>query len=258
MSHPDREGATSGRASSSIRLSKAPFPTLPQSDSSKPSTSNPAPNLSLQSRRALPVPKSFPPLVSPIHPSILNITPSNTKRTTYRIHFKTSDLNKRTDRQQIFEVTFRLHRTLAAGCTYRKTIINQKRDDEQKQKEQQTHNTYREITKHAIQQTKSLQHALTLSNQTHLKLTALILEAHIAALDKTQKFGDILSKSLKTNFDIDTTFPDRDSAAIYNFYYDKTGIQQPHTKQALSQETQKSHEAYKLQEPLKPQEQQSL
>ncbi|KAF2361070.1 hypothetical protein FHG87_008183 [Trinorchestia longiramus] len=107
MSHPDREGATSGRASSSSRLSKAPLPTLPQSDSSKPSTSSPAPNLSLQSRRALPVPKSFPPLVSPIHPSIPNITPSNTRRTTYRIHLKTLDLNKRTDRQQIFEVTFR-------------------------------------------------------------------------------------------------------------------------------------------------------
>ncbi|KAF2353984.1 hypothetical protein FHG87_015264 [Trinorchestia longiramus] len=151
-----------------------------------------------------------------------------------------------------------LHRTLAAECTYRKTIINQKRDDEQKQKEQQTHNTSTEMAKRAIQQTKSPQHALTLSNQSHLKLTALILEAHIAALDKTQKFGDILSKSLKTNFDIDTTFPDRDSAAIFNFYYDKTGIQQLHTKQALLQETQKSHEAYKLQEPLKPQEQQSL
>ncbi|KAF2343239.1 hypothetical protein FHG87_026005 [Trinorchestia longiramus] len=141
---------------------------------------------------------------------------------------------------------------------YRKTIINQKRDNEQKQKEQQTHDTYAEIAKHTIQQTNPPQHALTLTNQTHLKLTALILEAHIAALDKTQKFGDIFSKSLKTNFDIDTTFSDRDSAAIFNFYYDKTGTQQLHTKQTLSQETQKSHESYKPQEPLKPQEQQSL
>ncbi|KAF2344706.1 hypothetical protein FHG87_024537 [Trinorchestia longiramus] len=122
------------------------------------------------------------------------------------------------------------HRTLTAGCTYWKTIINQKQDDEQKQKEQQTHNAYAEIAKHAIQQTNPPQHALTLTNQTHLKLTALIFEAHIAALDKTQKSGNILSKSLKTNFDIDTTFPDRDSAAIFNFYYDKTGTQQPQTK----------------------------
>ncbi|KAF2361470.1 hypothetical protein FHG87_007781 [Trinorchestia longiramus] len=150
------------------------------------------------------------------------------------------------------------HRTPAAGCTYRKTIINQKRDDKQKEKELQTHNTYAEIAKHAIQQTNPPQHALTLTNHTHLKLTALIFEAHIAVLDKTQKFGDILSKSLKTNLDIDTTFLDRDSAAIFNFYYDKTGTQQPHTKQTLSQETQKSHEPYIPQEPLKPREQQSL
>ncbi|KAF2344638.1 hypothetical protein FHG87_024606, partial [Trinorchestia longiramus] len=99
------------------------------------------------------------------------------------------------------------------------------------------------------------QHALTLTNQTHLKLAALILEPHIAALDKTQKFGDILSKSPKTNFDIDTAFPDRDSAAIFNFCYDKTGTQQPHAKQTLPQETQKSHEPSKPQEPLKPQKQ---
>ncbi|KAF2343612.1 hypothetical protein FHG87_025632 [Trinorchestia longiramus] len=445
MSHPDRGGAASGRAGSSSRSSRAPLPTLPQSDSSKPLTSSPALNLSLQSRRALPVPKSFLPFVPPIQPSIPNITPSNTKRTTYRIQLKTIDLNKPTDREEILEVTFcvldtpiirltktrtgyyavtddatiiekltsneateafekinlipieppdirakriiyvrqidpdimkdsaRLltgsitianewlmgievikikdyihimkivtpniktaervlqegfylsrtkispqqcelekythiqicykcykfedhptyqctaktqyysecasqehtyqhctntfkkclncqgpHRTLAAGCTYRKTIINQKREDEQKQKEQHTHNTYPEIEKHAIQQTNRPQHALTLTNQTHLKLTALILEAHIAALDKTQKFGEILSKSLKANFDIDTTFPDRDSSASFNFYYEKTDAQQPHTNQTLSQETQKSHEPSKPQEPLKPQEQQSL
>ncbi|KAF2364927.1 hypothetical protein FHG87_004317 [Trinorchestia longiramus] len=109
------------------------------------------------------------------------------------------------------------------STTPTKTIINQKLDDEQKQKEQ-THNSYAKIAKHAIQQTNPPEHALTLTNQTHLKLTALILEAHIAAFDKTQKFGDILSKSLRTNFDIDTTFPDRDSAAIFNFYNDKTVI----------------------------------
>ncbi|KAF2344531.1 hypothetical protein FHG87_024713 [Trinorchestia longiramus] len=97
----------------------------------------------------------------------------------------------------------------------------EKREDEQKQKEQQTHNTDTEIAKHAIQLPNPPQHAVTLTNQTHLKLTALILEAHIAALDKTQKFGEILSKSLKANFDIDTSFPDRDSAAIFNFYCEK-------------------------------------
>ncbi|KAF2361546.1 hypothetical protein FHG87_007698 [Trinorchestia longiramus] len=357
---------------------QAPLLPLPQRDSPKFRTSSPAPNLSSQSRRALPVPKVLPPFVPPIHPSVPNITSSTTKRTTYRIQLKTIDLTKPTDKQQIFEVTFldldapiiRLTKArtgyydvtddattieklisneaieafekinlipiepsdidakrtvyvrqidsdiikdsvdlietwiilgnewlkeigvikikgythimkivtpntktaekilregfnlnytkiLPQQCELEKYthilillemlqiwgssdasvhskntegIINQKQDDEQKQKEQQTHNTYAEIAKHAIQQTNPPQHALTLTNQTHLKLTALILEAHIAALDKTQKFRDILSTSLETNFDIDTTFPDRDSAAIFNFYYDKTGTQQPKTK----------------------------
>ncbi|KAF2347062.1 hypothetical protein FHG87_022182 [Trinorchestia longiramus] len=106
MSHPDRGGAASERAGSSSRSSRAPLPTLPQSDSSKPLTSSPAPNSSLQSRHALPVPKSFPPFVPPIQSSIPNITPSNTKRTTYRIQLKTIDLNKPTDREDILEVTF--------------------------------------------------------------------------------------------------------------------------------------------------------
>jgi hypothetical protein len=121
------------------------------------------------------------------------------------------------------------HRTLAANCTYRKDIIKHKQENEHQQQQQQTHNTYAEIAKHAIQQTNPPKHTLTLTNQTHIKLTALILEAHIAALDKTQKFGDILSHSLKTNFNIDTTFPDRDSAAIFNFYYDKTEQHPQHT-----------------------------
>ncbi|KAF2343519.1 hypothetical protein FHG87_025725, partial [Trinorchestia longiramus] len=77
---------------------------------------------------------------------------------------------------------------------------------------------------------------LTLTNQTHIKLTALIMEAHIAALGKTKKFGDILTQSLKLNFNIDTTFPDRDSTAIFNFYYDRTDSQQPQTTQTAPQE----------------------
>ncbi|KAF2369171.1 hypothetical protein FHG87_000045 [Trinorchestia longiramus] len=75
------------------------------------------------------------------------------------------------------------------------------------------------------------QHTLTLTNQTHIELTALILEAYIAALDKRKKIGDILSRSLQLNFDIVSTFPDRDSTAIFNFYYDKTDSQHPQTTQ---------------------------
>ncbi|KAF2360099.1 hypothetical protein FHG87_009140 [Trinorchestia longiramus] len=63
-----------------------------------------------------------------------------------------------------------------------------------------------------------------------------IVEPHIAALDKTKKFGDILTQYLKLNFNIDTTFPDRDSTAIFNFYDDKTDSQQPQMTQTAPQE----------------------
>lgn len=50
-------------------------------------------------------------------------------------------------------------------------------------------------------------------------MTALILEARIASLHNPKQYGNILSKSLKDNVDIDTAFPDRDSRKIFNFYY---------------------------------------
>ncbi|KAF2360688.1 hypothetical protein FHG87_008558 [Trinorchestia longiramus] len=77
-----------------------------------------------------------------------------------------------------------------------------------------------------------------INKQTHIKLTALILEAQIVAPDKTKEFGDILLQSLKLNFAIATTFPDRDSTAIFNFYSDKTDSQQPQTTQAAPREDQ--------------------
>ncbi|KAF2360494.1 Reverse transcriptase domain [Trinorchestia longiramus] len=128
------------------------------------------------------------------------------------------------------------HGTLAANCPYRKNLIRQREETEQRLKQDQTHSTYAEIAKHVIQQTNPPQHTLTLTNQTHIKLTALIKEAHIATLDKTKKFGDIPTESLKLSFNIDTTFPDRDSTAIFNFYYDKTDSQQPQMTQTAPQE----------------------
>ncbi|KAF2356272.1 Sodium/solute symporter [Trinorchestia longiramus] len=80
------------------------------------------------------------------------------------------------------------------------------------------------------------QHTSTLSNQNHIKLTTLNLKSHIVVLDKTQKYGDILSQALKIYFDSDTTFPDTDSATIFNFFYDKIDTQQLHTTRKLLQE----------------------
>jgi hypothetical protein len=111
------------------------------------------------------------------------------------------------------------HRTLAANCPYRKQSIMNKEKTTQDHETKKAQHTYAEIAKHAIQQTNIPQHSLTLTNTTQIKLTAIILEAHIASLARQEGFGSILSKSLKANYDIDATFPDRDSAKIFNFFY---------------------------------------
>ena len=58
--------------------------------------------------------------------------------------------------------------------------------------------TYSEIAKAAINQTTTQQTrpppSITLTNKTHLKMTALILEAHFASLHDPKEYGDILSK----------------------------------------------------------------
>ncbi|KAF2357641.1 hypothetical protein FHG87_011599 [Trinorchestia longiramus] len=56
-----------------------------------------------------------------------------------------------------------------------------------------------------------------------------------SSIGQNKKFGDILTQSLKLNFNIDTTFPDRDSIAIFKFYY-KTNLQQPQMTQTAPQE----------------------
>ncbi|KAF2356004.1 hypothetical protein FHG87_013239 [Trinorchestia longiramus] len=187
------KGAASGRASSSSRPSRAPL--LPQSQpSSKSRASSPATAIPQPNPNA-PNSKPLTTLLPPLLPSTPAIPSRPAKAPTYRVQLKTIYLAKPTDKQKIFDMTFR---------------------------------------KHAIPQTNPPQHTLTLTNQTHIKLTALKLEAHITALEK--KFGDVLSQSLKLNFSIDTTFPERDSTAIFNFYYDKTDSQQPQTTQTAPQE----------------------
>ena len=60
---------------------------------------------------------------------------------------------------------------------------------------------------------------VTLTDRIHLKLTAIILEAHIACLNQPDNFPKTLSDQLKQNYDIDATFPNRDSQKIFNMYY---------------------------------------
>lgn len=112
------------------------------------------------------------------------------------------------------------HRTLAAKCPYRKTAIRDKETKQKDDTDKRQNQTYAAIAKTAIQQTVTPPAPIvTITSKTHLKLTALILEAHIASLTERQSYGDILSKSLKDNFDIDAKFPDRDSQKLFNIYY---------------------------------------
>ncbi|KAF2348924.1 hypothetical protein FHG87_020316 [Trinorchestia longiramus] len=87
--------------------------------------------------------------------------------------------------------------------------------------------TYVDIAKTAIQQTNQPTPALTPSNNTRIKLAALVIEAHIASLAKTESYGTILSKSLKRNFNIDTSFSDRDSQKIFNLFINPTPNPEP-------------------------------
>ncbi|KAF2346190.1 hypothetical protein FHG87_023053 [Trinorchestia longiramus] len=269
---PDRgKRATYRRASSSSRPSSAPV--LPQTQSSSKSrTSSPATSISSQPNPNAPNPKPLTTLLPPT-PSFnpCYATPSRPgKAPTYKVQLKTIDLAKPTDKQKISEMTFRelnarlirltttrTDRTLRCDgrrYLYRQTdlqtkatitfekinlspiipknIIRQKEEIEQRQKQEQTHSTYTEIAKHVIQQTNPPQHTLTLTNthQTHSPHNRSTYSS------RQKKIGDVLTQSLKLNFNIDSTFPDRDSTAIFNFYNGKTDLQQPQTTQIAPQE----------------------
>lgn len=116
------------------------------------------------------------------------------------------------------------HRTLAASCPYRKQKIKEKELQTTHQTNKDQFATYSEIAKAAIRETTP--NVIHLTSKTHLKMTALILEAHIASLSGQQNYGQILSDSLKRNFDIDTVFPDRDSTKIFHMYFNSDGQKQ--------------------------------
>ncbi|KAF2352364.1 hypothetical protein FHG87_016878 [Trinorchestia longiramus] len=226
---PDRgRGAASGRASSSNRPSRALL--LPQSQSSSKSrTSSPATAISQPNPNA-PNPKPLTTLIPPPLPST-PATPSRpAKAPNYRVQLKNTNLAKPTGP----------HRTLAANCPYRKNIIRQKEETEQRQKQEQTHSTYAEIAKHAIQQTNKLTTAHTNINKPNAHQTHSPHNRNThSSIRQNKKFGDILTQSLKLNFNIDTTFPDRDSTAIFNFYFDRTDSRNPKRhKQLYKKNTQ--------------------
>lgn len=123
------------------------------------------------------------------------------------------------------------HRTLAAKCPYRKRKIEQKEQQQKDQEDNQQRETFAKIAKQAVKETKATappQPIIQMTDKMHIKIVALILEAHIASLTGNGTYSQTLSDSLKANFDIDLKIPDRDSAKALNLLLD------PHTKTDLA------------------------
>ena len=90
------------------------------------------------------------------------------------------------------------HSTLAARYPYRKRTIDENNIQLSDKQTTEQNKTYAAIAKAAIKQTDPQPKQttnITLTSKTHIKLTALILEAHTAALHNPGQYGKILSKN---------------------------------------------------------------
>ncbi|KAF2348190.1 hypothetical protein FHG87_021054 [Trinorchestia longiramus] len=99
------------------------------------------------------------------------------------------------------------------------TDAKSKKMNEEQKEDRQSNETYATIAKQAVTESSKRKHNITLTSNIQIKLMALIIEVHMASLAQQEGFGTILLKSLKYNYNIDANFPDRDSAAIFNFIY---------------------------------------
>ena len=115
------------------------------------------------------------------------------------------------------------HSTMSNSCPKKKQA---KRDKEQRQKDEtvrQSNKTYSSIIKTTIQETTPPPRPIiNLTDKTQLKLVAIVLEAHIAAIGDHRPYSDILSESLRLNYDIDVRLPQRDSQKILDLYMKPT------------------------------------
>ena len=111
------------------------------------------------------------------------------------------------------------HRTLAPSCPTKKKAIRTKQQRLTDEKDKINNKTYSDIVKTAIKETEQpTRPTINLSDKTHLKLVVLIIEAHVASLTGSRPYGEILSASLRLNYDLDVKLPDRDSQNILDLY----------------------------------------
>ena len=111
------------------------------------------------------------------------------------------------------------HRTLAASCPIKRRAIADKEKRLKDETEKQNNKTYSTIVKNTIKETiPAPRPTINLTDKTQLKMVALVIEAHIASIGDGRPYNEILSESLRLNYDIDVKLPNRDSQKILNVY----------------------------------------
>ena len=135
------------------------------------------------------------------------------------------------------------HRTLAIKCPYRQDVIREKNKKTETERKETETKRYSDIAKQAILETKTQTETRpniiqipTETSKIHLKMTACIIEAHVASMCGNGNFGRLCSENLKANFDIDTIFPDRDSQKIFGLHM-STDVSQLRDNQEIHMET---------------------
>ena len=111
------------------------------------------------------------------------------------------------------------HRTLDNKCPVKKQATLDKEKKLKAVTEKRNNKTYSDIVKSTIQQTAPPpKPTIQLTNKVHLKLIALVIEAHVASIGDNRPYNEILSESLRLNYGLDIKLPDRDSQKILDIY----------------------------------------
>ena len=109
------------------------------------------------------------------------------------------------------------HRTLAAKCPLRKKLTN---DIKSRKLNKNNNVEYSEVVRKNATTTKGKAEnssfpQIKLNSDVSIKMTALIIEAHIASLTRKEKFSTYLAQNMKLNYGIDVKFLDRNSEEIF-------------------------------------------
>ena len=116
------------------------------------------------------------------------------------------------------------HRTLAMKCPLRKQVVKKIREQKAETK-RNVGSTYAAVAANRAnaEAPKAPKPSgpppapvnIVLNNDLSVKMTALILEAHISSIADSQKFSEYLSESIKLNYGVDVKFPERNSRGVF-------------------------------------------